>query len=118
MPIVKKDPTKPPLIAGSSPPTIRHLAAIYKSAWVERGKAPRYFTQQELFMNRGLLATMKSVDELKLVISTYLGLDDPWYKNAGYPLGLLMRAHPMILAKLEKRGAETKDFGVEEQKLD
>lgn len=120
MPIIPRDaPTRPKLVAGGPTPTIRHLAAIYKSAWTDRGLAPRYFTQQELFMNRGLLAQMTSIDELKEIVQTYVQLDDPWYKNNGHPLGLLMRAHPMIMAVLEKRKAERRaaertDFGGQE----
>jgi hypothetical protein len=118
MPIIPQTTSKPKIIVTGEPPTIRHLAAIYKSAWEEKGLAPRYFTQQELFMNKALLASLGSVDQLRLIIRTYLTLDDPWYKSNGYPLGLLMRAHPTIMAKLEGLERDTKrDFGAQEQEL-
>lgn len=118
MPIIPQTASKPKLIVTGEPPTIRHLAAIYKNAWAEKGLAPRYFTQQELFMNKAFLASLGSVDQLRLIVRTYLTLDDPWYRNHGYPLGLLMRAHPAIMAKLEKAEREARrDFGAPEQEL-
>ncbi len=70
-------------------------------------------------MNRGLLAQMTSIDELREIVQTYVRLDEKFYKDNGYPLGLLMRAHPVILAVLEKRKAERRaaertDFGGQE----